>query len=686
MKDGDAVADEETRPKKLTAVMSIDIAGYSAMTEIDEADAAKAVVRLRAALDEIALKFSGRIFNTAGDGFMLEFASAAGALMAAEHLCNAVERASVRVGVHVGDVLVAANGDLLGHTVNVAARLQQIAQPGVVVVSHDVCRAVRGKLAQRLHAAGSVQLDKMGETLDIFTLEAMAALKARARRAEPVLAVLPFDNDSDDAGMEYFSDGVADEIILTLMRQSSLRVIGRTSAFQFRGEKKTDAAAVLKASHVLDGAVRRQGEKLRVNTQLIEARDGVVLWSARYDGEAAKAFELQDSIAAEVGAALKHAFTRSERGAQPIDAAAYDLYLRARYIWLSLCDADELQAETLLMRCLALAPDFAPAWAALASVRAFLLPRDHDIIGQPMHAAAVEAAETALEIDPDCAAAFAALSLLKPAFAEHEEKLRLVREALRRTPNDPSLHVARAAWLYSVGRLREASAAMEVSRRLDPLGPAVESLRASLLSARGAVDTALDIVSNAWVRWPDSAFTWYTMWETLVFAGRYDEAEALTQGDTPPRPAVEAKDIHALRAYVAILRRPERGRRAACDALLAELAAAPGALPISSCMIAAGSGCVERAFDLIDTALDRGRPLRPDPHDGFGTARAQAGLQFFVNNCGEPIWRHPRFARLSARLGLAQYWLSTRKWPDCAEQAPYDFKVACADAVEALSP
>lgn len=672
---------EELGARKLAAIMSIDIAGYSAMAEIDEGEAAAAVGRLRDALNQIAQAQSGRIFNTAGDGFMLEFSSAAGALAAAELLWAGVDRERVRVGVHVGDVLLAPNGDLLGHCVNIAARLQQLAKPGAVVTSLDVRRAVRGKLAQRLHPAGAVQLDKMSETIEIFTLEAVAAQRPRTRRPEPVLAILPFDNESDEAGMDHFSDGVADELILTLLRQSTLRVIGRTSAFQFRGERKKEAASALKATHVLDGSVRCSGPRLRVSVHLTDAGNGMALWSEHYDGDRSDAFALEDDIAAKAAGSLRRKLAQSERGAQPIDPAAYELYLRARQIWLMMSDVEEDQAAVLLERCVSIAPDFAPAWAMLASVRALLLPRDRDLNGEPIHDAALAAAERALEIDPDCAQAFAALSLLKPAFADHGEKLRLVNEALKRTPNDASLHVARAAWLYSVGRIKEAGKALEIASLLDPLGPAVEALRASLLSARGETDTALEIIRPAWMRWPDSAFTWYLMWVTLCVAGRYDEAEALGAPGVPPRLGVSESDITVLRMYTALLRLPESERHQACSAMLTRLAAADTPLSISTCLVAAGFGCADAAFDVLNAALDQGRSLRPDPHDGFGMARSQTPLQFFVANGGKPLWKDSRFPALSARLGLAQYWIETKKWPDCATEVDYDFKAACAAAV-----
>ncbi|MBX9745662.1 MAG: adenylate/guanylate cyclase domain-containing protein, partial [Hyphomonadaceae bacterium] len=226
---------EEPGVRKLAAIVAIDLVGYSALSEVDEAKAVDAVGQLRDALEGAALVHGGRIFNSAGDGFLLDFCSAAGALNAIDQLWNVgVERRAVRIGVHVGDVLASASGDLFGHSVNVAARLQQIAEPGAVVVSMDVRRAVRGRMASRLVSAGAVHLEKMSETLEVFTLETHAVARPRVRRPDPVLAVLPFDNESDETEMNYFSDGVADEIILTLLRQSNVKVIGRTSAFQFR--------------------------------------------------------------------------------------------------------------------------------------------------------------------------------------------------------------------------------------------------------------------------------------------------------------------------------------------------------------------------------------------------------------------------------------------------------------------
>jgi hypothetical protein len=171
------------------------------------------------------------------------------------------------------------------------------------------------------------------------------------------------------------------------------------------------------------------------------------------------------------------------------------------------------------------------------------------------------------------------------------------------------------------------------------------------------------------------------MWVTLCAAGRLDDAEALAAPGEPPRRGVSSHDVRVLKQHVALLRMTPAERRVACDAALTGLARASSPLPLSTCMVAAGFGCADRAFDLIERAIDRGRPLRADSHDGFGMARAQTSLQMFVHNGGAPFHSHKRFPKLCARLGLAQYWIESGRWPDCAAQAGYDFKKACEEAL-----
>ena len=178
--------------------------------------------------------------------------------------------------MHLGDVVVQPNGDLLGHGVNVAARLMARSDPGSVLVSADVRRTIRGPLAERLVSRGTLQLDKMTERIEAFALAAVvgaAAVAAPSMSREPLLAVLPFDNLSDDREMQFFSDGVSEEIIQRLARGARMKVIGRTSSFQFRGADKTarKVADELKCTHILDGSIRRAGGRVRISAHLVEA-------------------------------------------------------------------------------------------------------------------------------------------------------------------------------------------------------------------------------------------------------------------------------------------------------------------------------------------------------------------------------------------------------------------------------
>jgi adenylate cyclase len=319
--------------RKLATIVALDVAGYSARTEADEARTTAEVAALRKVIEGIAAKHRGRVFNTAGDGFMLEFGSSLAAVEAASELAETCEP-KVRVGVHLGDVVVQPNGDLLGHGVNVAARLMAKSEPGGALVSATVRQTIRGPLADKLVSRGMLQLDKMAEAIEAFAFGSVVAgagtggtaAAPAPRTAEPVLSVLPFDNLSTDPEMQFFSDGVSEEIIQRLARGAKLKVIGRTSSFQFRGEKKSDAARLLKCSHVLDGSVRRAGARVRIAAHLVETASHTTLWSDRYDRGLEDTFAVQDEISEAIADALHQTFTSFST---KVDPAVYDLYLRA---------------------------------------------------------------------------------------------------------------------------------------------------------------------------------------------------------------------------------------------------------------------------------------------------------------------------------------------------------------------
>lgn len=287
---------EETQGRKLAAIIAVDIAGYAALAAADADEAQADIEALQNQLEVVAARRGGRIFNTSGDGFMLEFASASEALAAADEIASGSRRGLARVGLHVGDVLTQSDGDLLGHSVNVAARLQALASPGAVLVSMDARRAVRGALASRLRDSGSIDL--VDETIQVY------ALAPERSEPHPLLLVLPLEVATSEPELTHLTDALAEGIELALAKASVVKVLSRKSAFQFRGEPKGDEARRPSHTHVLDGVVRQSGDRIIATLQLMEKRNEIVLWSERYDRPIDQVDALEEDIARAVSGAL----------------------------------------------------------------------------------------------------------------------------------------------------------------------------------------------------------------------------------------------------------------------------------------------------------------------------------------------------------------------------------------------
>ncbi len=320
---------EEPQSRRLTTIVALDVAGYSARTEAEEAGSTAAVAALRGVIEGIAAPRGGRIFNTAGDGFMLEFGSSLAAVEAAFALaerCNP----KVRVGVHLGDVVVQPNGDLLGHGVNVAARLMARSDPGSVLVSADVRRTIRGPLAVgRGRGASAARQDGGGDRGIRAGCRRVRSRRGAVQEPRGPSRRAPPDNLSDDREMQFFSDGVSEEIIQRLSRGARMKVIGRTSSFQFRGADKTarKVASELQCTHILDGSIRRAGGRARISAHLAEAAAQRTCGRTASSAASKNMFAVQDEIAEHIAAALDQTFTSFSTKA--IDPSVYDLYLRA---------------------------------------------------------------------------------------------------------------------------------------------------------------------------------------------------------------------------------------------------------------------------------------------------------------------------------------------------------------------
>ena len=503
---------EDTHSRRLTTIVALDMAGYSARTEADEVRSAAEVAGLRAIVEEIAAPRGGRVFSSAGDGFMLEFGSSLAAVEVALALAERCEP-KVRIGVHLGDVAVQPNGDLLGHGVNVAARLMALSDPGSALVSADVRRTIRGPLAERLVSRGILQLDKMAEAIEAFAPAAAGSAVAAApsMSREPLLAVLPFDNMSDDREMQFFSDGVSEEIIQRLSRGARMKVIGRTSSFQFRGADKTarKVANELKCTHILDGSIRRAGGRVRIAVHLLESVAQTTLWSDRYDRDLEDIFAVQDEVAEGIVSTLQsrllHAEFQVARRQPPEALDAWGNVVQAKVKLFAYRRQDLDEAEPFARKAVHSDSSYGEAHSTLGHLLAWrsyngwcadwyatakeavghldraaqLSPQDPTVLTDIGFGSwvlgrflkAVPPLERALQLNPNSAVTAAVWGLAVASVGRPDEGIEKIKLALRLSPKDPLEHLFNSYLAHAEffgGRYEDARRSAERALKASP--------------------------------------------------------------------------------------------------------------------------------------------------------------------------------------------------------------------------
>jgi len=474
--------------RKLATIVALDVAGYSARTEADEARTTAEVAALRKVIEGIAAHHGGRVFNTAGDGFMLEFGSSLAAVEAAFALAETCEP-KVRVGVHLGDVVVQPNGDLLGHGVNVAARLMAQSLPGAALISAPVRGSIRGPIVERLQSRGHLKLDKMAETIEAFGL-GEGGIATGKPEASPKIAVcvLPFANMSGESEQEYFADGISEDIITDLSQVSALSVISRNSAFMYKG-KHIDLPKVareLKVSHVLEGSVRKSGQRVRITAQLINGATNEHVWAERFDRDLNDIFAVQDEISEAIVKALKVRLLPEEkkaierRGTENVEA--WSLVAEARQYLLSGRTSERYFRAVIRFceRALALDPNFAEAWATIAQARN-RLSFDCGFADED----GFDAANRALELDDKLSLAHAALAMVYSRRNQAAEAEASIAKALELEPDRHEIVKGLAAIYFRQRKFREAMAAYERAALLNPTDASAAGMMNTCAGALG---------------------------------------------------------------------------------------------------------------------------------------------------------------------------------------------------------
>ncbi len=474
--------------RRLAAILAADVAGYSRLMGNDEEGTLAALKACRRELIEPKIaEHRGRIVKTTGDGAMVEFASAVDATRCAMEIQHARaernaaipedRRVEFRIGINVGDIII-DEGDIYGDGVNLAARVQALASPGAICVSDYAYQQIKGKLTLDAIDMGEQQLKNIAQPVRVYAIrsDGASARPALALPDKPSIAVLPFQNMSDDPQQEYFADGIAEDIITSLSRIRWFFVIARNSSFIYKG-KTIDVRMIgreLGVRYILEGSVRKAGNRLRITTQLVDATTGNHLWAEKFDGLLADVFDLQDQITISVVGAIEPSVRQAEieraRRKRVEKYDAYDLYLQALpHIW-AYSQEERAKGLALLDAALQIDPAYAAAHglAAWAYQQRFLRggahPKDRE--------AAIRHARTALALDTDDTTALSLAGFVVTlSERDHKAGIAATDKALLHNPNSAQALGYSAIVSAYAGRFDTVLDRARQSIRLSPFDP-----------------------------------------------------------------------------------------------------------------------------------------------------------------------------------------------------------------------
>jgi adenylate cyclase len=611
--------------RRLAAILAGDVVGYTRLMAEDEDGTYGS---LRATLAEIVepavAAHGGRVFKTTGDGFLAVFGSAGEALEAAVAIRDgsAGRPLSLRLGLNLGDV-IEEDGDVFGDGVNVAARLEAMAEPGGICVSAAVVRSVGKKPDRRFVRLGSRRGKNMPEAVEVYAVrrgpatgerrwrgrwrapaaaaaalalvavggwrygEPVVAVVAERLRggedadgaafadARPAVAVLPFDNLSGDPAQDYFSAGLTEDIITDLARNGELAVIARNSTFAFR-DRPTDIREVgreLGAGYVVEGSARQAGDQLRVVAQLIDTDSGAHLWSRSYDRRVEDVFAVQTDLTAQIVASLVSYVRQSAAdavAARPTDSLqAYDLVLRGRdrYQQGTLDAQALLDARAFYARAVELDPGYAAAHAHLGLTH--IVDHVNQLTGGASRRDLEEGlaqVREAIRLEPDLALAYQVLSYGLAESGDYEGGMHAAERAVELNPSDPDSLMSLAKAQVRFGAYEEAVANAERARHLHPRAPPYYPyVHAQALYAAGHPGEADEVLADCLLRAPEERNCLRMRAAVLASLGEVEEARAAMARLTGLDPAFSLSAERAARRF---------GHSSLMDSYLADLAAA----------------------------------------------------------------------------------------------------------------
>jgi len=653
---------------KLTTIVVVDVEGFSAMAEADEAAAIAAVARLGERCAKIAEHHGGRIFNTSGDSLMMEFASPFGAVHTALELA-ATSDPPIRVAVHTGEVSPMPTGDLLGRGVSVAARLQGHARPGVIVVSDDTRKALRGPLAEKLVAKGAVKLEKMDESIGIYELpvDASASVKRPlsrkqmlwigggaalaaialaliswpllSREPQPRVAVLSLTT-AQDAELQGLAEGVAEDAN-TALRARGIDTLARDGRSDAPREQMLDRARGSGAPFALEGVIERGDRTIHITMAVARTSDRATLWSETVEGPATAAAALRQRAAASAASAMSCAV----RAGPTARADIYPLLLGA----CARSDDRDARGQNrdALSQVVAQAPDLALARAMLAAETAALLETASEPQRQELRGEVHSNAERALRQNDSIGEAYLALERIEPR-RRWDARERTLQRGLAEDERNSALSAEYSELLFEVGRFDDALAYARNANTLEPLSLNKRTTVATILLQSGDIESARDIADELGDVWPDDPNLWLLRLRVAFWGETYDDALALINAPASQIRSTRARQcwsyaVDAMRSQAQTLARTTAVRHVVDCSNTGDLPTAQVLMQYSAL------GELDEAF-----ALARQR---------FADER-RGGEDVLFSAATSPMRNDPRFMPLMRDLGLLGYWRLSGRWPD----------------------
>ncbi len=576
--------------RRLAAILAADVVGYSLMMGADEAGTLAALKRHRETVfDPTVAEHGGRVVKLIGDGTLVEFSSVVDAVNCALAVQRAVRARAqpgardivLRIGVNLGDIIIDGD-DIYGDGVNVAARLEPLAEPGGICVASIVNESVGSRINVRLRDGGEVTVKNIERPIRVWKWHPDNDPVAKpsgppstpttrpqpARGEQPSIAVVPFNNMSGDPEQEYFSDGITEDIITDLSKVGGLAVIARNSSFVYKG-KSFDIRTVgreLGVKSVLEGSIRRAGNRVRITAQLIDAETGNHLWAERYDRDLTDIFEVQDDVTQRIVAALKVTLTPGEKQRIADNATesveAHDLFLRGREVMSGSHKTREIfeQARVLLERAIERDPNYGPAYAGLAL--AFGLAYNNAWLPDlpATLRRADELATKAVELAPDDSYARYVLSMTAGFSRDYDRSKAAIDKALELSPNYAAAFNSRGAVQIFAGDPNAGIPDIERAIRLDPVDASqyMHFLGLAYLVA-GNYETAAAHFRERILLTPETDLSRSLLAAALGHLGRVEEARRVW------RELVEINPNYSVDVHLARLpfRDPAKARRIA---------------------------------------------------------------------------------------------------------------------------